>query len=326
MRPERACPLAESNTAWASGDAFQGWRRLGVHARFFVQEPALQDLQGFQNLKVMESIRTRITALLIIPILFTSCGGGGGSSDEPIKVKPESTDISGAVQRTLNVVDNEYKISGSIPGKLTIKVKVDKGFAFDGTLSEKKLILKAIPLDKEGMPISGSGKFELVSEDQEKVKNMVQNLQGEAFVKFENFDWKQRKHGDKVKTFKVSSTVKDKVSMSSGSSSGSSSSNSSTSSSTSSSSSSGSGNYDEFLDEYEEYVDKYVKLVDDVQEGNDPQAVSKAQQLQGKAQKLARKLQNARGQLSSSQIQRFQRIQQKLMKKAQELQKEGVSR
>jgi hypothetical protein len=287
----------------------------------------LQDLQGFPNLKAMETFRTRITTFFAALTLFTACGGGGGgSSTEPVKVKPESTSISGPVQRTLNVVDNKYKISGSIPGKLTIKVKIDKRFAFDGTLSGKKLVLKAIPLGKNGMPVSGAGKFELVSEDQKKVRKLVENFGGEAFVKFENFDWKQRKYGDKVKTFKVSSMLKDKVSMSSGISSSSSSSSSSTSSSSSSSSSGGSGNYDEFLDEYEEYVDKYVKLVDDVQEGNDPQAVSKAQQLQGKAQKIARKLQNARGQLSSSQMQRFQRIQQKLMKKAKELQKQGMQR
>ena len=82
------------------------------------------------------------------------------------------------------------------------------------------------------------------------------------------------------------------------------------------SSSSGSENWDSVLDSYERYVDKYIALMKKAQSG-DASALAEYPSLMEEAQEYGDKLQNAKGSLSASQIARYQRINNKMLKAAQ---------
>ena len=82
------------------------------------------------------------------------------------------------------------------------------------------------------------------------------------------------------------------------------------------SSSSGSENWDSVLDSYERYVDKYIAIMKKAQSG-DVSAMSEYPSLMQEAQEYGDKLQNAKGSLSASQMARYQRITNKMLKAAQ---------
>ena len=82
------------------------------------------------------------------------------------------------------------------------------------------------------------------------------------------------------------------------------------------SSSSGSENWDSVLDSYERYVDKYIAIMKKAQSG-DASAMSEYPSLMQEAQEYGDKLQNAKGSLSASQMARYQRITNKMLKAAQ---------
>lgn len=82
--------------------------------------------------------------------------------------------------------------------------------------------------------------------------------------------------------------------------------------SSSSSSSNGSEDWDSVLDEYEEFVDDYVKLYKKAQAG-DMSAMTEYVTVLEDAQSLSNKLENASSDLSSSQLNRYQKILNKMM-------------
>lgn len=69
--------------------------------------------------------------------------------------------------------------------------------------------------------------------------------------------------------------------------------------------------WDDLLDEYEEYVDQYIKTLKKAMEG-DMSALSEYAALAEKAQKLANKIEKAKGEMSTSQLQRYAKITQKM--------------
>ncbi len=81
-------------------------------------------------------------------------------------------------------------------------------------------------------------------------------------------------------------------------------------------SSSKSENWDSVLDSYERYVDKYIAIMKKAQSG-DASAMSEYPSLMQEAQEYGDKLQNAKGSLSASQMARYQRITNKMLKAAQ---------
>lgn len=83
--------------------------------------------------------------------------------------------------------------------------------------------------------------------------------------------------------------------------------------------SSSSTDYDDLLDSYEKYVDKYIALLKKVKAG-DTSAMNEYPEMLEEAQNLSEKIKNATGELTSSQIAKYQRISNKMLKAAQELQ------
>ncbi len=77
----------------------------------------------------------------------------------------------------------------------------------------------------------------------------------------------------------------------------------------------GSTNWDEFLKSYDEFADKYIAFLKKVQKG-DVSAISEYAEYMEKAQNFASKIDTASGDLTASQIAKFNRIQQKILKAA----------
>lgn len=73
--------------------------------------------------------------------------------------------------------------------------------------------------------------------------------------------------------------------------------------------------WDEFLKSYDEFADKYIALLKKVQKG-DVSAISEYADYMDKAQNFAIKISSASGDLTASQLAKFNRIQQKIIKAA----------
>lgn len=82
---------------------------------------------------------------------------------------------------------------------------------------------------------------------------------------------------------------------------------------------SGDENFDEWLNEYEEYCNSYIALMKKASNG-DMSAIAEYTKMLQKAQKMSKKMEDAKGDLTPAQLAKFQRIQAKLMKAAQNLQ------
>lgn len=89
-------------------------------------------------------------------------------------------------------------------------------------------------------------------------------------------------------------------------------------SSSSETTSKGSTDFDEWLTAYEDYVDKYISLLKRVKAG-DMEVMSEYASMMESVQELNSKIGAVSSDLTASQVARYQRINNKLMKAAQEL-------
>lgn len=80
----------------------------------------------------------------------------------------------------------------------------------------------------------------------------------------------------------------------------------------------GSTDYDEVLDAYEKYYSQYISMLKKASKG-DMNAIQEASELMQQANELSEKMSNAKGEMSVAQWARFQKIQMKLLKAAQEI-------
>lgn len=81
---------------------------------------------------------------------------------------------------------------------------------------------------------------------------------------------------------------------------------------------SGSTDYDELLTAYENYYNKYISMLKKVSKG-DLSSMQEATELMQEANQLGEKMANAKGEMSVAQWARYQKIQLKLIKAAQEI-------
>lgn len=244
-------------------------------------------------------------------MVLTSCGGG--SKNDVAKVKPESTSVSGDLSDYLQVVDSEYEVVDDWGGNLSIKVKATKPYE-DGNIKEKEVKLSASLLGDNGMPVSGTGEFEIEYNSKDKLNSLLAKGSGEEVIQLKAMlgDYKAEEHAEKAKKFSLSSTVKEKEVSSSSSSS--SSHNSSDDYGTTNSSGSNE-DWDAVLDDYEEYVDKYIKFYKKAMKG-DMDAMSEYPALMEKATSLSEKLESAKGDMTAKQVGRMAKIQTKMLQAA----------
>ena len=266
-----------------------------------------------------------LSMIAFVAIILTSCGGGV----KEFNINNNSTNISGDLEEYLEVVDGSYTIASVSGLKMNVKLKAIKKLEDGKKFSE----LRAELLDEAGMPLTGVGAFQLkygiwAHADQiEKINNALKKGEGEIAVQLEYDSWgacgseEALKIGSKkAKTFSMSSKLEEESSSSESSSS----SYSSTSDDEDEddeddeevvAKKSGSTNWDKVLADYEAYTDKYIKLLKKANAG-DASAMTEYMEMLEKAQEFQESLENADDDLTAAQLQKFNKIQMKLVNAA----------
>jgi hypothetical protein len=271
---------------------------------------------------------TILTMIAFVAIILSSCGGGS----KEFTVKNNSVDFAGDLQGYLEVVDGNYTVSK--PGSeliLTIKLKAIKQLESTKEFDEIRLELT----DESGMPISGMSTFTIsksgwctTESENTKVDNALKSGSGDFAVQFV-YDTYSTGGGSlsrsdalkiaskKAKGFSITNSKFKEEAVSSSESS--SSSYSSTSDDEDDeevvAKKSGSENWDKILVDYEAYTDKYIKLLKKANAG-DMSVMTEYMEMLEKAQEFQESLENADDDLSPAQMQKFTKIQMKLMNAA----------
>jgi len=266
--------------------------------------------------------------IALFAIILSSCGGGS----KEFTVKNNSVNFAGDLQGYLEVVDGNYTVSK--PGSeliLTIKLKAIKQLESTKEFDEIRLELT----DESGMPISGMSTFTIsksgwctTESENTKVDNALKSGSGDFAVQFV-YDTYSTGGGSlsrtdalkiaskKAKGFSITNSKFKEESVSSSESS-----SSSYSSTTDDeddeevvTKKSGSTNWDKVLADYESYTDKYIKLLKKANAG-DMSAMTEYVEMLEKAQEFQESLENADDDLTPAQLQKFNKIQMKLVNAA----------
>lgn len=136
--------------------------------------------------------------------LFLACSGGGSKKQTAI-VKPDKLEISGDLSDYLQVVDGEYEIVDDFGGKVSIKVKAIKELPLEK--QDKGIKITASILDKNSMPVSGTGEFIMKESSSEKIRLLLKNGIGEEIIELaagSGSQYDDSKHASKSKMIFVS--------------------------------------------------------------------------------------------------------------------------
>lgn len=264
-----------------------------------------------------------IAIAVVTAIFMTACGGSSSKSGDTT-VTPKSTTLKGDLKDYFEVVDKEYKIKvdeGSFmkSGMITVEIKrnstpfdfpTDNINPFGTNGSEDYHVGFGIEIFDESGPVvvknatSGGMSGPYSSDD---VTSLMKLGDGESgFIR-----WSVS--GDEVEgltSFQISSAL-EKSNRSSYSS-------SSSSSSTSSSTNSGGEDWDAVLKSYETYIDQYIKLMKKAKDG-DASAMTEYAEMMQNATDLAEKMESAGDDLSTTQMNKFLKLQTKLTNAAMEM-------
>jgi len=269
-----------------------------------------------------------LSMIAFVAIILSSCGGGS----KEFTVKNNSIDFSGDLHGYLEVVDGNYTVSK--PGSeliLTIKLKAIKKLENTKEFDEIRLELT----DESGMPISGMSTFTIsksgwctTESENTKVDNALKSGSGEFAVQFV-YDTYSTGGGSlsrtdalkiaskKAKGFSITNSKfkEETISSSENSSSSYSSSSDDEDDEAVTTKKTGSTNWDKVLADYEAYTDKYIKLLKKANAG-DASAMTEYLEMLEKAQEFQESLENADDDLTPAQLQKFNKIQMKLVNAA----------
>jgi hypothetical protein len=274
-----------------------------------------------KNMKKNTKLLFFIPLALIALTVTTSCGGREQEKEEiiaPAKVKPEKVQISGDLSDYLQIVDNEYEIIDDYGAHLSIKVKAIKKMSAE-ELDVNNFELSASILGSSGMPVSGTGIFEIEDSSEDKLLSLLKNGSGEEVIELQNYgDYEAEKHASKSKKFTVTSSMKEKpVQTESTGSYESSESAYNSPDAAEPVSSIGNEDFDQMLDDYDEFVTEYIKFYKKAQKG-DNTALAEYPALMEKATSLSERMTKAKNQnqLNAAQVSRMVKIQTKMLQAA----------
>ncbi|MBN1253285.1 MAG: hypothetical protein JXA16_14190 [Bacteroidales bacterium] len=246
---------------------------------------------------------------LAIMVLLYSCA----EKVTEFSVQNNSTEVEGDLHDYLEIIDGTYKASliGS-DLKIGIKLKVLAPLTENIEFEE----MRAELLDNTDMPLTGVGAFHLkygiwAHADQiDKLKNALRKGEGEFAIQLEYDSWGAcgrdealKIASESAKSFSILTKAPTKDIESHSSKSSNSQSNVKTTSNSS--------NWDKVLDSYENYINQYIRLLKKANEG-DMSAMTEYVSMMEKATDLAEKLDNADDDLTTSQMNRFIKLQTKL--------------
>lgn len=147
-----------------------------------------------------------LTIIIVMGIFHYSCNNGGNKSRIAI-VKPDKIEISGDLEDYLQVIDNEYEIIDDFGGKLSIKVKALKALPKNDLWNDIKI--SASILGENGMPVTGTGEFEIFKSSKERVLQLLKKGSGEEVIELGSdiTQYDDTKHAAKSKKFVLSSAL-----------------------------------------------------------------------------------------------------------------------
>lgn len=246
----------------------------------------------------------KLLVIVAMAAFAVSCG------DSMPKLKPEETKIKGKLSDYYQVVDKEYKVvcEGEYIRTYILPIEIqrtDKKLPFDAETATyyndsdddyKTYVGFGIEiLDKKGnivKTVQATG-YNWYGSDVENLLSVEPNETGVLRWQVEKDEL------PKIKSFRITSAMKENTKITS-----------SDVSSSSSSKSSG-NNWDSVLDEYENMVNKYISLYKKAMEG-DMSAISDYASVLESAEALESKLENASSNFTSAQAARYARIVSKL--------------
>lgn len=264
----------------------------------------------FQLLKLTQmKFYIRIIALA----LLTTICGCKGKKQETVSVNPQSTKVAGDLAGYLEIIDGEYEIMDDWGGKMSIKIKALKPLDTN-LLKDKTIKLSASLLNDDGMPISGTGEFNVDYSSHETFMSLVKRGSGEEVILLSSNlgGYESEKHADKVKKFIVSSSLTQNIPATI-TTTDPQSQNMDINETAVDNESALNTDYDELLNSYDKYTDDYVKLINDMSNDDIAGAMADYAGVYQSSVELGQKLEKAKGKLSSQQLSRMMKIQAKLV-------------
>lgn len=288
-------------------------------------------------------------AVIALIAAVSSCKSKKGDTEKSatITVKDDGSEyasdsLTEAFEDFVKIDSGEYTLTKSIYYEVSFRLKgnfsggesslTDEDKANLAKLKDSQLTIALV--DKDGTEISG---VEL--EPDESIETIldwaVNNFEGKKEFKFKgsgSFDVKEEELFEKVAGIKVYVKANESSSSETVSSSDetvsddssteddeeASSDDESTDEEEASSGSASSSDIDAMLDSYDEYVTQYIKFVKKAANG-DMSAMQEYPSLMSKAEEFEKKIDNVKGDLSAAQLARYQRIINKMLKAAQEM-------
>lgn len=260
----------------------------------------------------------------VLVVLITTMCSSCGSKITEVTVKNKSTEIQGDLNNYLEIVEGSYKIL--MAGNdliLNIKLRAIKKLE-EPNLDE----IRAELLDKSDMPLVGVGTFNVShwnsSNDIDKINDALKKGSGEIAIQLIYSSWGNKCKesealkiaSEKAKSFSIISKVKENTSYNSSDDADDTSiiSNDDEDDNKTTSKNS-SKNWDKVLSDYESYTNQYIKLLKKANAG-DISAMTEYVNMLQKAQDIQESLSDANDEMTPAQLQRFMRIQEKLINAA----------
>lgn len=256
-------------------------------------------------------------AIPLIAALLSSCGGT--IKDKIIKTSDIS--ISGEGSDYIEVVDGDYALK-VVDDKVVIAIKFKLNQKFDGTEKPEMGNLSLVPLDKYGSAVPDIGlDFSPASmSDWDKINDLLRGEVGKTVTI--SFEWNyfgnkdiQKRIIEQTESFEIT-----RSDFTDGASSYNSSDSDYSSDDFDSESVFGksSEDWDAVLKSYENYIDQYIKLMKKAKNG-DASAMTEYVEMMEKATDLSEKMESAGDDLSTSQMNKFLKLQTKLANAAMDI-------
>ncbi|OUO98120.1 DUF6591 domain-containing protein [Barnesiella sp. An22] len=256
-----------------------------------------------------------VFGLAAIVAMMASCSGSG---KETKTITPTFTEFSsGEIAKYVEVVDQPAELTfmddKGIYLKVTLRLVQDGIKGVDARDINFENFIGCADIDLLNEEEGNMSTVSMKSEDELKFKKFLTGNVGDTAVfVFERPGYSQEYFKETIKfmpaaTADITVEAGDNTSVSD-----------SDSSDTAVSSDSGSEDWDSLLDSYEEYVDMYISLLKKASAG-DLSAVSEYTSYMSKAQEVSQKMADATSKLSPAQLSRFNKINQKMLQAAQNM-------
>lgn len=255
-------------------------------------------------------------ALVTLAVCFAACGGGESTYD----ITVDNATIGGKLSQYFTLVDKTYKYNQEeYHGNVIVELKCIQPLPED-----LSAYIGVDVLDEDGTVISSQKAESWSFADYEVLRQASPDEI--VTIKIKNRNKIENSNPAKIRLTSIVNEVKESSYSSSSSSKNigrivsvaEDSDNTTEAKEVAESSSSSSEDFDAVLDSYEKYVDKYISFMKKASNG-DLTAMAEYPSLLQQAEEFGDKLERAKGDLTASQMARFNKIQAKMLKAAQEM-------